>query len=91
MKKWGHEIFGGFGSFGGASRLVSRSTETGPQPKFWNFICRSLRVCYWQLKLNAVPAEFATEIAALKEKLLTMASFAEAAVKPRGQGPHPPR
>src|SRR5881396_2034658 len=48
--------------------------------KFWNFLCLPVWLCYSQLKLNAVPAESATELALLKEKLLTMASYAEAAV-----------
>ena len=55
-------------------------TITGSPLKFWNFNCLSHSVSYALPKINAVPAESATELAALKEKLLTMAGYAESAI-----------
>jgi phosphate transport system protein len=48
--------------------------------KFWNFNWRLLWFSYGWTKWNLVPAEFASEISTLKEKLLVMASYAETAV-----------
>ncbi len=53
---------------------------TGSPLKFWNFNCLVHSLSYALPKINAVPAESATELATLKEKLLTMAGYAEAAV-----------
>lgn len=64
-----------------ALRMVANCIEqTGSALRFWNFNCLQLWFCYLQPTLNAVPSESATELAALKEKLLVMASYAEAAV-----------
>jgi phosphate transport system protein len=48
--------------------------------RWWSFNHLPPWVCLLQLKVNAVPAESATELAALKEKLVVMASYAEVAV-----------
>ncbi len=45
-----------------------------------NFNGCSPWLCYWQSNVNFVPVEFETELAALKEKLLIMAGYAETAV-----------
>lgn len=48
--------------------------------KLWNFNPPPPWVCHLQWKVNVVPAESDTRLAALKEKLVVMASYAEAAV-----------
>src|SRR6266545_1115163 len=48
--------------------------------RWWSFKHLPLWAWLLQLKVNVVPAESATELAALKEKLVVMASYAEAAV-----------
>lgn len=48
--------------------------------KFWNFNWLRLWLSYSGTKLNLVPAEIASDISTLKEKLLVMASYAETAV-----------
>lgn len=48
--------------------------------ELWNFNDLPLFGCNLQLKVKSVPAEPAAELAELKEKLLVMASYAEAAV-----------
>jgi phosphate transport system protein len=50
------------------------------QLKFWNFNRVLHWLCFGEEKVKVVPAVMETELAALKEKLLTMASYAEAAV-----------
>ena len=54
--------------------------QTDGRLKFSDFNCPPTGLCYRQPKVTAVPAEFETELAALKEKLLLMAGYAEAAV-----------
>src|SRR5688572_22577357 len=61
--------------------MIQNCTEPdGHLLRFWNFNCPPLWLCSLELKVNLVPAEFAMELAVLKEKLLVMASHAEAAV-----------
>lgn len=56
------------------------TNQTEDTLKLWNFNCAPLWLCYRQSKLNVVPADFATQLGSLKEKLLVMAGYAEAAV-----------
>ena len=58
----------------------NRAWQTDGRLKFSDFICPPAGLCYAQPKVNVVPAELETELAALKEKLLLMAGYAEAAV-----------
>jgi len=61
--------------------MVSNPTwRTSGWSKFSDFNCPPIGVCFLQPNVNVVPAEFETELAALKEKLLLMAGYAEAAV-----------
>ena len=46
----------------------------------WDFNCPPPRLLYLEAKFKVVPAQFAIELAALKEKLLVMAGYAETAV-----------
>jgi phosphate transport system protein len=58
----------------------NRGWQTDRHWKFSDFNCPQAGLCYPQPKVTAVPAEFEIELAALKEKLLIMAGYAEAAV-----------
>lgn len=61
--------------------MVANSINLAEAPlKFLNFNSPPLWLCSPQSELKAVPADFATQLASLKEKLLIMASYAEAAV-----------
>ena len=58
----------------------NRTWQTDGRLKILDFNCSPGALCYPQPKVTAVPAELETELAALKEKLLIMAGYAEAAV-----------
>lgn len=59
------------------ANCIQRADEVGG---VWNPPVPSPQVCQPQLKIIAVPVENAPELASLKDKLLLMASYAEAAV-----------
>jgi len=60
--------------------MFALTIAPGHTGKFWNFNWLLLWLSYGRTKWNLVPAEFASEISTLKEKLLVMASYAETAV-----------
>jgi phosphate transport system protein len=57
-----------------------RDCQKAGRLEFSDFNCPPGWLCYPQTKITVVPAELETELAALKEKLLIMAGYAEAAV-----------
>src|SRR6185295_1549330 len=61
--------------------MVARLEITRARPlKFLDFKWALPSFCYKEERVNLVSAAMETELAALKEKLLMMASYAEAAV-----------
>ena len=60
--------------------VCNRTWQTDGWLIISDFNCPPSSLCYPESKITAVPAEFETELAVLKEKLLIMAGYAEAAV-----------
>ena len=75
------DIFVTFSFKDGAVEVtVAPAITTSSQLKFGNFNCLLYSIFNARPKTDAVPSEPVTELSALKEKLLIMAGYAEAAV-----------